>query len=292
MTEWANVATLGGNRNDPRYADLTEDDYWFIAPSNGERLEMPPILALQRKRQIEQHIRIRATYGIAEYVACPFCEDSGRHIKREDERDMLDLAGQPCFCDSGQRASEHMRRSASWAHMIPERFRSYTLDSSPNIGLVTKFYDWMTADPLRTGQGVVILGRPGGAKTGTAIGMLRYFHEQGISVMYANTQELIDSVKEGFDRKQEDATNQKAKAERVKVLLLDDLGSEHITEWGVTMVNQLIRKRYDEMRPTIITSNLDSAQFDRQMNERIISRLRECSRFIAIDGQDYRTAGR
>jgi DNA replication protein DnaC len=293
---WAaigDISTLGGNRADPKYAELTEDEFWMTAPSNGERLELPPILALQRKRQHERERRIRVLYSVGDNIDCVFCEDTGRAKTRDREEDQLDFAGQPCnFCATGERTGEQQKRAGQWTQMIPDRFKNYTSDGCPNETLVMKLYEWAGRDPIRTGMGATIIGEPGRAKTGAAVGIMRDLHSQGHSCLFKNTQDLLDEIKQTFDSRDDAHTKPLAKAERATVLLLDDLGAEHITDWGATTINQLLRKRYDDLKPTIITTNMTSEQFDRQMNERIMSRLRESSEFIYTSGRDYRSGDR
>ena len=58
---------------------------------------------------------------------------------------------------------------------------------------------------------------------------------------------------------------------KVGMLALDDLGAEKVTEWGGEQLYRLLDRRYDDKRPTIVTSNSRQADLD----PRIISRLRE-----------------
>ena len=70
------------------------------------------------------------------------------------------------------------------------------------------------------------------------------------------------------------------------LLVLDDLGTENATPWATEKLFQIINYRYNQRRPTIITTNRD---FDR-MDPRIASRIKDtaiCSH-IFIDAKDYR----
>lgn len=57
------------------------------------------------------------------------------------------------------------------------------------------------------------------------------------------------------------------------VLVIDDLGTEHLTEKIQTMLDGLINARYEDTGATIITTNLPSEQFSARYGKRIYDRL-------------------
>ena len=58
------------------------------------------------------------------------------------------------------------------------------------------------------------------------------------------------------------------------------------------MIDQIIRKRYDEYRPTFITQRLENSAFERHIGERLVSRIQESQIVITADGTDYRPPNR
>lgn len=57
-------------------------------------------------------------------------------------------------------------------------------------------------------------------------------------------------------------------------LVLDDLGAEKITEWGLSQLQILINERYEEMLTTVITSNVSLKKLaDVLGDDRIPSRI-------------------
>ena len=82
-----------------------------------------------------------------------------------------------------------------------------------------------------------------------------------------------------------------------EILLLDDVGSNRVTDWVQDTITDLISQRYDNARATIVTTNYpivpdkDSpfpALADR-IGERAASRLREMCRPLAMPAlEDYR----
>lgn len=70
------------------------------------------------------------------------------------------------------------------------------------------------------------------------------------------------------------------------LLVLDDLGTENSTPWATEKLFQIINYRYNQRRPTIITTNRDLDRID----PRILSRIKDVSicTHIYMDARDYR----
>jgi DNA replication protein DnaC len=67
----------------------------------------------------------------------------------------------------------------------------------------------------------------------------------------------------------------------------DDLGVERFTDAARQNLYYIIDKRYGDMLPTIITSNLTIKEIN-DKEPRIASRLSEMGRILQFDGKDYR----
>ena len=61
----------------------------------------------------------------------------------------------------------------------------------------------------------------------------------------------------------------------VKLLIIDDLGTEQNSEWFNTMFYEVIDNRYRQDKPLIITTNLTIEQIEKKYHARITSRLFE-----------------
>jgi len=82
---------------------------------------------------------------------------------------------------------------------------------------------------------------------------------------------------------------------KAKLLVLDDIGVELATNWAYLMLYLIVDNRYNDMLPTIFTSNLDLKELGRHfVDERLISRIMEmCTkdRIQKMNGCDYRMEG-
>ena len=84
------------------------------------------------------------------------------------------------------------------------------------------------------------------------------------------------------------------------VMVIDDLGATRMSEWEISVLDNIIAKRYNSKKHTIFNSNLaflngknfkatDSNQIlDYKIGKRNISRIYEMSKILELDGEDYR----
>jgi hypothetical protein len=74
-----------------------------------------------------------------------------------------------------------------------------------------------------------------------------------------------------------------------KLLILDDLGTEKLTDWAAEKLDTLIDHRYIKGLPLVVTTNVPAAQ----LSPRIASRLqdRRLGRVVTLSGPDYRISG-
>ena len=74
----------------------------------------------------------------------------------------------------------------------------------------------------------------------------------------------------------------------LELLFIDDLGAAKATEFVEEATYRLINTRYNDMRPSIFTSNLALSELKDAIGDRIASRLAETCTRIVLDGPDRR----
>lgn len=75
---------------------------------------------------------------------------------------------------------------------------------------------------------------------------------------------------------------------RCPLLLLDDLGAAKTSEWTEELTYRLINHRYEHMLPTLITTNLPTAELRTALGDRVASRLAEMTERVILTGPDRR----
>lgn len=111
-------------------------------------------------------------------------------------------------------------------------------------------------------------------------------------VAFVTVPALLDEIRgtfnsDGVSRRREEADL----TETVRtqgLLILDDLGAERPTEWVQERLFNIINHRYDQLLPTIFTSNLGIEELSGRLGERIAWRIVEMTRRIKLAGVNLR----
>lgn len=78
------------------------------------------------------------------------------------------------------------------------------------------------------------------------------------------------------------------KYSKTKCLLLDDLGTEKLSDWVIQTLYSIVDNRYNEELQTIFTSNLSLDSIQERIGDRIPSRIAEMCEVVHIKGADRR----
>jgi DNA replication protein DnaC len=111
--------------------------------------------------------------------------------------------------------------------------------------------------PLTKEPGLLLVGEPGSGKTHLAVAAFRAILGKGFRGRFFDYQNLLDRIKAGYDQvsnlSDKDAYRD---AMETDVLLLDDLGSNRVTDWVEDVVTAIITYRANNHLALIATTNL------------------------------------
>lgn len=143
------------------------------------------------------------------------------------------------------------------------------------------------AEMRKRGKGLLLFGKVGTGKTFYAACIVNALIDRGIPCMVTNFARLVNTIQGMYEGRQEyiDGLN------RFELLVIDDLASERDTEYMNEIVQNIIDCRYRAGLPTIITTNLTSAELKNPANiskQRTYSRLLEMCVPIEVEGKDRR----
>lgn len=127
-----------------------------------------------------------------------------------------------------------------------------------------------------------LIGKPGTGKTHLAQAIGWQWLERGRTVFYTHVVELLDKIRDSY-RLQDDKPTIVDFAKNAALLILDDLGSEKLTEWSGQELDFIVDHRYENKKPLIVTSNLAI----NQLPDRIADRLSEGT-VIMLKGDSFR----
>ncbi len=158
---------------------------------------------------------------------------------------------------------------------IKDAARSYAMSFTPEHG------------------GLIMRGGVGSGKTHVAVAILKEVLGKGYFGVFWNFNDLLSHLRASYNRDAVESEDRVlAPLDRADLLVLDDLGTESVSDWVRDRLYLIINRRYESGAPTIITTNCEEAELEARVGPRIVSRLCEmCSDpFPPFPDQDWRRA--
>jgi len=128
---------------------------------------------------------------------------------------------------------------------------------------------------------------PGGTgKTTCATGIYNHWRRAGRTGIWTTLQQLLLEIRAGYD---DHTANAKIlEAQRVEVLLLDDLGEYNraaVTANTMEILSWIIYERHAWRRPTLFTSNWSPDDLSTRLTPQIWRRIKEMAAIVEFGGQ-------
>lgn len=177
---------------------------------------------------------------------------------------------------------------------LPKEYYDKTFDNydaTNNTDAVNKIKQYLLEKAWQEGKGLILIGPTGTGKTHLVAAILQYLAKHDVYVLFVFVPDFLDELREMYREDYSDDVEEEDKFELVKtvrVLILDDLGTERITDWTREKITQLINYRYSNALPIIATTNLSPSELKVRLGERAYSRLIGMSEIIPIVGEDWR----
>lgn len=219
------------------------------------------------------------------WTSCPQCE-AGRLERETEERQAEQLRSQRArwlakLADSG----------------IPKRFQDATLESYraalPGQSAALQWANAFAANfeqAMETGRSALLVGRPGTGKTHLAAGIAMAVLQRGCSVAFTTVQRAIRRVKSSWQKESAESETEAIRAfAGVDLLILDEVGVQFGSQFEANLLFDILNERYENVRPTLLLSNLPLADVTKLLGDRIIDRFRESGgRVVVFDWESHR----
>lgn len=246
-------------------------------------------LALQQERAMLLRLLGYPEDALTPDPACPLCRDTGytdkgmcgclKKIYLEEQRKslsrFLDVEGQSFDSFSLDKYSTE----APWGDKSPYEMAEKAKD--------TCFY---FAHRFGThSQNLFLFGAPGTGKTHLSAAIARLVSDKGYSVVYDTASHIFAGFEqEKFNRESEEDRLNNEGVMKADLLIIDDLGTEMLTEFVKATLYTIINTRLIEKRCTIINTNLRSTELEDRYSPAIASRLLGKYTGLPFIGDDLR----
>ncbi|MGW2339516.1 ATP-binding protein [Streptomyces sp. NPDC001661] len=177
---------------------------------------------------------------------------------------------------------------------IPPRYRNALADHPAVTSWVREVAATGRPGPgglpgIAQGRSLLIAGTTGTGKTHQAYGAIRSLLTAGVRLRWKAVT-AADLYAELRPRPGHDGEREFMDLARCPLLFVDDLGAAKNSEWTEEITMRLINRRYNEMLPTLLTTNLGMADLRAHVGDRVASRLTEMTDKVILDGPDRRRA--
>jgi DNA replication protein DnaC len=180
----------------------------------------------------------------------------------------------PCVC---QRERKIQRE-------LPARYQLARLSDFP-VELQSRAARWI-AHP---GDGLLIEGPVGSGKTYLAAAIVRARIESGMRASFRRSADLYAALRESY-RLNASESDLMGPYRDAQLLVLDNLGAGSLTDFERRITLEILDRRLNDRRPTVVTTNWELDAIAEKMDDRIASRLAMYVNF-RLDGRDRRLAG-
>ena len=171
-----------------------------------------------------------------------------------------------------------------WYKTNPEHFERM----SRNFKIAKSFAD----NFARHHDNLLLIGTTGTGKTHISTAIAKTVISQGFDVLYDSVQNIIsdyetDRFKSGYGAVEAVS----GKYTDCDLLIIDDLGTEFINQFSISVLYNLINTRINKGLSTIISTNLSATELAGKYEGRIYSRMIGADYFVLrFDGNDHRVA--
>lgn len=141
---------------------------------------------------------------------------------------------------------------------------------------------------------IMLQGGLGVGKTGLAIAAVNALLEAGESAMYIRARDMLREVQGRYGRTDERVSADDMISEfcTAPVLLIDEFNIRNEKPDRLEIVETIIRSRYGNQLPTLMTANMEQDEFSAQWGERTADVIFEMAHWIMVSGPKLRkTAG-
>lgn len=209
---------------------------------------------------------------------CPICGGVG-YLHRDLPIHDPDF-GKLVMCDCLQRRAVRILQNRLFRLSNLEAFKEKTFETfnpSGMVGTETKEVSTLGAAYSLAEQYArdlngwfLLMGGYGSGKTHLAAAIAHRVLVRGIETLFLTVPDLLDWLRFSYDAPDSTFEQRFEEIRNVRLLVLDDLGTQNATAWAEEKLFQILNHRYVNRLPTVVTTNLDLVEIDGRISSRLL----------------------
>jgi DNA replication protein DnaC len=249
-------------------------------------------------------------------TTCPVCGGTGFQIvDAQDAKGRKIQKASKCNCSIRSAVDlliEKARIPKRYEHCSFESYHAEFDGAHPSLREALRISTQFVSNYIlnRENTGLLFTGGLGIGKTHLAVAILRaLISEFRVPCRFYDYRELLTDIKNSYNPEvRETELGILGPVFDCEVLVIDELGAIRPSEWVFDTVSQLLNKRYNDKKTTIVTTNfpdepagsVGDAQFSKaaraahrdtlgdRITDRMRSRLHEMCKTVNMNGNDFR----
>lgn len=298
------------NKKYPELAEINKEIEQFA--NDLESIDSKKLQSLiEKKEKLYKKYKIPQDIEKPEYD-CPYCEDTGyiELIDQEASRDynykIVRLEKCQCLIDAEKqhRLNRLFRTAQLTKTMHRQTFDNFRLEYYSNIAMkngytykqimkynrdIAKEFVEDVISGKNEHKGLFLQGDPGVGKTFLCSAIANKLIKNQMPVLYLPFVDFLYQLRDTFGSSDEKMDELIGAAKTVDVLILDDLGSENISDFSQEILFTLLNARtLVENKPVVLSSNYTIEELEDVYHPRIASRIKMLTTILDCVGDDIR----
>ena len=202
------------------------------------------------------------------------------------------IQGKMCSCYRKALNKEAAGHTKLAKLMEDQTFKTFKMDLYPEEGgarrnmerIFNRVKEYAENFSERSGN-LLFTGGTGVGKTFLSSAVARHVIDKGFSVVYDSIANIIDEFEAvKFNKKPINLD----KYDTCDLLIIDDLGTELVTQYSESVVYTLLNNRINMRKPMIVSTNIDGERMGEIYSQSIVSRLSGEFMILPFKGTDLR----